>query len=284
MTEIEELKCTRAKHTEKSTQKPSATELSELLEKTRLKIFENKGYPSDIRNVFSAEIKCKTEILLQKLHIIWDDCQERNGADAFYSAFHHKIIDNAKEYFELDFHLAGLVAVKLRDILFCYYSSSEDKPLPNPKPIKEEEKDGLQKLAGYVIRKLKICATRSTKTPPGVLDILQSMVTDATDQKFIRVQSRGGLTAATVEVNKLILIAEELFRANTSSGLQLVQINSMIEQLVSNGEVISTFNEIADKAGQSSMENDLKNSILLTMFKLFLRVWAFSLSRDIIAK
>ena len=81
-----------------------------------------------------------------------------------------------------------------------------------------------------------------------------------------------------------MLIAEELFRSNTSSGLQFVRINSMIEQLISNGEAVAIFNKIVDKAGQNSMESDLKNNIILAMFKLFLRVRAFSLSRDIIAR
>ena len=81
--------------------------------------------------------------------------------------------------------MAGLVAVKLRDVVFGFYSNSENKPSPPPKLIKEK-KDGLQTLSGYVIRKLTKCAAKSTKTPPGVLEILQSMVTDVTDQKLIR--------------------------------------------------------------------------------------------------
>ena len=65
----------------------------------------------------------------------------------------------------------------------------------------EVEKDGIQYLAGYVIQKLIKNAKRLRSI--SLLDILEHMVTaDNSSQKLIQIQSRGGLTAATLEANQ----------------------------------------------------------------------------------
>ena len=58
----------------------------------------------------------------------------------------------------------------------------------------------------------------------------------------------------------------------------------MIEQLLSDVQVTGVFNGIIDNAGFAFIEQELKNNILLTIFKLFLRIRAYSLSRDIVAR
>ena len=110
------------------------------------------------------------------------------------------------------------------------------------------------------------------------------MVTEPSSQKLIRIQSRGGLTAVNDDANTLFLKAEEIFRNNTSIHIQHIQINSMIEQLLSDVQVTGVFNGIIDNAGFAFIEQELKNNILLTIFKLFLRIRAYSLSRDIVAR
>ena len=59
----------------------------------------------------------------------------------------------------------------------------------------------------------------------------------------------------------------------------------MIEELFQDVELISIFNTIMESAGKShTIDVDVKNNVLITMLKLYLRVRTFSLSPDIIAR
>ena len=126
---------------------------------------------------------------------------------------------------------------------------------------------------------------KKLKSTYGLLDVLEHMVTDTSMQKLIQIQSRGGLTAAILEANQIFFKAEEIFRAHTTNGLQQIKINNMIEELFQDVELISIFNTIMESAGKShTIDVDVKNNVLITMLKLYLRVRTFSLSPDIIAR
>ena len=254
-----------------------------MVTKTKKKIADNRAYPSELQEVFRNDITCHTELLLEKIKVIHNEWQEHADADVFFSKYQTVIINHATDYFQMDSHLAGLIAVKLRDITFSFFNS-KSQLIISPKPITPEERDGLQYLAGYVIQKLIKNVKKCKTTPSCVLDILMSMVTEPSSQKLIRIQSRGGLTAVNDDANTLFLKAEEIFRNNTSIHIQHIQINSMIEQLLSDVQVTGVFNGIIDNAGFAFIEQELKNNILLTIFKLFLRIRAYSLSRDIVAR
>ena len=59
-----------------------------------------------------------------------------------------KIITDTTHYFEMDFHLAGLLAVKFRDAVFSFFCKSENKTTDiNSNPITKEKRDELQYLA-----------------------------------------------------------------------------------------------------------------------------------------
>ena len=202
----------------------------------------------------------------------------------FYSNFHTKIVDNGQNFFNMEYALAGIVTTKLKDVLFCFLTKEKkDAEAVHKRNISDAEKDGLQYLSGYVVRKILKNAKKCNKTPFGVLDILESMVEEAGSQKLIDIQSRGGLTTATVAVNLIIIKAEELFREYTSAGLQHIQINKMIEELFCDEELMDLFHGIVEISGQHNIDIELKNNILITMLKLFLRVRSFSASRDIVA-
>ena len=58
----------------------------------------------------------------------------------------------------------------------------------------------------------------------------------------------------------------------------------MIENLIHDVEFMAVFYAIVDGAKCNDLDQDIKHSILLSMLKLFLKVRAFSLSCDIVAK
>ena len=59
----------------------------------------------------------------------------------------------------------------------------------------------------------------------------------------------------------------------------------MIEQLFDDVDLVSIFNSIVESSGASKdIDVHVKNEILISMLKLYLRVCTFSLSRDVIAR
>ena len=150
---------------------------------------------------------------------------------------------------------------------------------------------GLQYLSGYVVRKFLKKAKNSPKylckENQTIINILQNIITyDLTNQELIKSQTRGGLTAVTDECQKIFLRAEETFRSETMTNkhLQQIDIRKMISSLMNNTEVVSFFNTLAETGEGDPIEAELKYNLLEGMLKLYLRVRAFSLARDITDK
>ena len=212
---------TKAKHnTDAPTKELTIDHLKEFIDEMGSKVYNNLCYPEVIRNAFSTEIHTNFDALLQKIQCIYADWQENPDADIFYKGFHNEIVCKSQTYFCIDYPLAGIATTTLCDIVFCSFNKRGKSSLPH-KPITEVEKDGIQYLAGYVIQKL-IKKAEKLKSAT-LLDILGQMVTtDNNSQKLIQIQSRGGLTVATLEANQIFFKAEEIFRARTANELQKI--------------------------------------------------------------
>ena len=207
--------------------------MKSLVDKTRKKIADDERYPLEVRSVFTEVVEYEQDALKTEVQAAYLEWMEHNDIGLFYSKYQENVIGKAKELFmSLEFSLAGLMSVKLRDVCAAFLtstvdvpSSSSSTPMDNPKEITVEEKDGLQKLAGFVLYKTLKNTKKAMKVHPGVLKIVQSMVGSASGQKLIESTSRGKLTAAIDEWNSIIVIAETLFRARTSGGIQSIGIN-----------------------------------------------------------
>ena len=110
------------------------------------------------------------------------------------------------------------------------------------------------------------------------------VTTDNNSQKLIQIQSRGGLTVATLEANQIFFKAEEIFCGRTANELQKIEINCMIEQLFDDVDLVSNFNSIVESSGESKDINVHVKNEILSMLKLYLHVRTFSLSCDVIAR
>ena len=169
------------------------------------KVYNNLCYPEVIRNAFSTEIHTNFDALLQKIQCIYADWQENPDADIFYN----EIVCKSQPYFCIDYPLAGIATTKLCDIVFWFLNKREKRSLPQ-KPSTEVEKDGILYLAGYVIQKL-IKKAEKLKSAT-LLDILGQMVTtDNNSQKLIQIQSRGGLTVATLGANQIFFLKQKKY-------------------------------------------------------------------------
>ena len=170
----------KTKHTEKTPNKLTAEELQNLIAKASKKIVDDKSYPAEVTAVFHETVPWNAE-LLKEIHEAYDAWQEKGGVDVFFARYQRSIVNNATEHFPINFRLAALLAIKLRDILISFYVSQEESAeyvAGVVKPITEEERDGLQKLSGYLLQNILKKAQKSKKTPPVVVHLLRLMVVD----------------------------------------------------------------------------------------------------------
>ena len=147
-------------------------------------------------------------------------------------------------------------------------------------PIPNDELGGLQYLSGYVVHKF-LKKTRKQKNNVIVLKILENMVSpDDSDQELIDVQNRGGLMYATATTQKILLIAEETFRYQTSTLTDVKKIDTrqMVKDLIKNVDVISAYNNAVDPFVD---DDDIKYPLLETMLPLYLRLRSFPLAKNI---
>lgn len=146
----------KAKHPENDEPIIHISKIEELVKKTQLKISNDMGYPQEIRDEILKDIQInQRDLLLEKVTCCCSEWKEKGDPDEFFSFFFDLIICEASQFFPLDYHLAGLLAVKLRDVMFSFLSNqNETDDYTSCNGMTSEEMDGLQYLAGYVIQKL----------------------------------------------------------------------------------------------------------------------------------
>jgi len=145
---------------------------------------------------------------------------------------------------------------------------------------------GLQYLSGYVVHKLlkKVKNQKNylTKECQLVIQLLSTFLTkDVSGQALIEATSRGGLTAVTRNMHQIFIAAEEKFREETSIySIRKIDINKMTECLMTDPEIVSVYNNII-KESETHIDQEIPDNLLEKMLKLYLRVRAFSLAKDI---
>ena len=119
------------------------------------------------------------------------------------------------------------------------------------------------------------------------IKILQHVIVDDwEDQKLVNCLNRGGLTAVSLDFQRVFVKAEVQFRKVTSTNnhLKSIDVNSITYSLMQDTEVISHYNSVVDTSGVENIEIEDRKNLLQNMLQLYIRVRAFSLARDIVGK
>ena len=221
-----------------------------------------------------------------KLHrdisVPFDKLQETSDADEFIAAFFGKIVRNSSLYAEdFDSPSARYILKKLGDKVLHFHRTScaSQDVIEPPKAITPDDMDGIQHLAGYVVRKF---LKKSSSSSPISQVLVEMKTTDYSDQKLIALQSRGGLTALTSDAQKIFVKAEERFRADTNlKEIFKIDTKAMVLRLMKDTDIISVYNKIIQDI---EIDDDAKYGILMKMLGLYLRVRAYSLAKQLTTK
>lgn len=235
-------------------------------------------YPEKIRNVIKTYNPTDLTQLKRDIKPLIIKFKKNKDSNALLASYYPKIVLHSNIYFEeLERPACTLFAKRMGDKLLSYFANKKEDQ-PNFKPLQEDEKDGLEYLTGYVLRKFYQRARKQKKEQETIC--LKHFFGDDDNQVFIKAINRGGLTAAKNELVYVFHIAEETFREETKCFQKKIDVDKIVEQTVSNPKVRSFFNSLFIEI----IGEDIKVDLLQRMVKLFLTVRSFSLARDMVSK
>ena len=205
------------------------------------------------------------------------------------------VVKNAAKFFSgLKASLCTLLAQTLSDNILVEIvkqnrrRESNEKTSTQSAPITEREGDALQYIESYVVSKLLKKANKlrnnSAENQAVVLILSAAKAQGFSHMKLVDAVDRCGLCKITPESENIFLIAERVFRNNTSEKLlRKIDTNEMVGTLISDLELISHFNSVvADSFCKPSKE--IQINLWERILDLCLRVRAFSLSEDLTAE
>ena len=251
----------------------------------------NRCYLEELRETLSKYNISISNSLHNEIKNIYHKLESTGDAEAFFASYYSIIVLFADTYFlNLEKHLCTLLATKTGDKIFCYFKTPSQFPHEAPTPISEKEMNGLQYLAGYVVKRFLRRAKNSRKyqsaenqTIIGVLT--NAIASDTLNQKLIETQNRGGLTGVVEEFQQIFLRAEMKFRIETTGGhLRQIDIRKMTYELLVDSEIVSFYNGVVDNSDAKWIDEEVKINLLENILGLYLRVRAFSFTRDIVSK
>ena len=115
---------------------------------------------------------------------------------------------------------------------------------------------------------------------------LEESTHGATTQKLITSLNRGGLWSITMPAQRIILYVkiEKHFRLLTPNiNLQGINLSGITRKAITDSDILSNFDlMVADASIESG--SHIRKDVLYSIVKLYVRVQAFSVSKDVIQK
>ncbi|XP_044168372.1 uncharacterized protein LOC122952577 [Acropora millepora] len=155
--------------------------------------------------------------------------------------------------------------------------------------LNERDIAGLQYLGGYVLHKLyRKHAKANTKESQQAMAILKAGKLEesthgATTQKLITSLNRGGLWSITMPAQRIFVKTEKHFRLLTPNiNLQGINLRGITRKAITDSDILSNFDLMVDASIESG--SYIRKDVLYSVVKLYVRVQAFSVSKDVIQK
>ena len=254
-------------------------------------LLTDECYPESIRMKVGTYAAPSENLysLYKDVSPLYHEFMKSGNMENIYANFYGSIIQNSNSYFSsLEQPLSNLLAKRLCDKLIASRSKPVEHDDATQIEISSRELDGLQYLSGYIISKLlkKSKNSKHYKNEEHQFNITvtSKKAKKCVEQKLILSQSRGGLVAVIDEVQNIFKIVEKKFRIETSKQhVRKINTRKMVDELLRNSEIISMYGSLTEPISLDINE-EIKENLLASLIRLYLRVRAFSLARDITSK
>ncbi|KAK2561183.1 hypothetical protein P5673_016328 [Acropora cervicornis] len=112
---------------------------------------------------------------------------------------------------------------------------------------------------------------------------LEESTHGATTQKVITSLNRGGLWSITMPAQRIFVKIEKHFRLLTPNiNLQGINLSGITRKAITDSDILSNFDLMVDASIESG--SCIRKDVLYSIVKLYVRVQAFSVSKDVIQK
>ena len=228
------------------------------------------------------------------LKTLYDDFLQSGNLDKFYSQFYTTVPLKFTRFFcGLSRQAATLLSTKVADSLIASQKKERESSDTTNKSttthnLQEREIAGLQYLGGYVLHKLyrKHAKANSKESQQAMAVLKAGKLEDNSDssQKLIASLNRGGLWSLTLPAQKIFVKRESLFRQLTPNvNLQGINLSGITQRAITDSDILSNFDLMVAEA-IIKPDNHVRKDVLFSTVKLYVRVRAFSMSKDVIER
>ena len=224
------------------------------------------------------------------LKALYDDFTKSGNLDKYYSKYYAKVPLRSTTFFSgLSRNAATLLSTKMANSLIAF-NKMERESTNTTTILNERDIAGLQYLGGYVLHKLyRKHAKANTKESQQAMAILKAGKLEesthgASTQKLITSLNRGGLWSITMPAQRIFVKIEKHFRLLTPNiNLQGINLSGITPKAITDSDILSNFDlMVADASIESG--SYIRKDVLYSIVKLYVRVQAFSVSKDVIQK
>ena len=227
------------------------------------------------------------------LKTLYGDFTKSGNLDKYYSKYYAKVPLRSTTFFSgLSRNAATVLSTKVADSLIAFNKKERESTNTTTTTTILNERDiaGLQYLGGYVLHKLyRKHAKANTKESQQAMAILKAGKLEesthgATTQKLIISLNRGGLWSITMPAQRIFVKIEKHFRLLTPNiNLQGINLSGITRKAITDSDILSNFDlMVADASIESG--SHVRKDVLYSIVKLYVRVRAFSVSKDVIQK
>ncbi len=281
---------TRSKHPEDKQDKTHAALTKEavvsIVQSIKVKLREENFYGTEIMN--SLATVSSTDALFDALGPLYTTFCRKNSQDKLLECFYGLIPRSCELLNCENYKAANLVMIHIPEHLVGFYNtSSPANEESSSKAIQHDpvERGPLSYVAGYVISKLFQFNKKSKQgnhSNQGLKTLLQAMKSNETNN-FISARTRGGLVTPCSDLVGILEVAEMSFRENVVGNIRHIPVEKVCDATLKSPTAKSLWENIVFSC-EVQPSNSTQKLCLENIVKLYLRVRAFSYTRDFITK
>ena len=264
--------------------------LHDLIKKAIAELEKDLCYPKEVRDNFKCYNNQVCETLIKEAKEIFKILEKSGNVGKFLDSFFDAFALDSRTYFpSLSFPAATLLITRLGEKIVHFYKSPQAEPDEEKnqvKPISKTERDALQYLSGYVVRKLVKKARNknfSKRRNQAIISILENGIVSDEGQTLIEAQNRGGLCCVNEDFQAIFIETEKVFRKETSkANIRSINIPFIVNVLSKNDTVVGHYENIIQSF--DDVPEEILTELLKCLIELYVRVRSFSFAKDIIQK